>query len=410
MRVLISASTFPLRRGDGSPAFVFGLARGLAQHAEVTVLAPGGGDAPSDETWDGVRIRRFDYAWPRRWQCLAHGDGMETNLAGSWAARVQVPGFLAAQALAVRRLVRELRPDVVNSHWILPQGLTSALALGRGVAHVVTLHGGDAHFLSRIPATRPLARFVARRSDAFFAASHAVRDQLDAALGRPSQAELQPMGVDVEAFRTALPLEATDEGFPDGYLVYVGRLQEVKGVDVLLDAFAQLRARSPALGLLVIGYGERESALREKARVLGLGDAVRFAGARGAEDVAGALRGCRACVIPSRRLSSGRQEGMPTVVAEALAAGARVVATRTGGIPDVIREAETGWLCADSDPAALAAAVARALESEDADAVAARGQAASEAFDWSTIARCYARVFERVSQERARGSDSRVAG
>lgn len=398
MRVLLSASTFPLRRGDGTPAFVFGLARGLVSHAEVTVLAPGAAGAPSEEVWDGVRVRRFDYFWPTRWQRLAHADGMETNLARSWAARLQVPAFLAAQCLATRRTIAEWQPDVLNSHWILPQGLTSAMALGRArsVRHVVSLHGGDAHLVSQVSATRPLARFVAGRTDAFFAASEAVRDGLDAALARPSHAHVQPMGVDAAHFWGASPLAGADEGLPGGYLLYVGRLQEVKGVDVLLDAFAHIRERHPALGLLVIGYGERERELRERASSLGLGAAVRFAGARSAADVARALRGCRACVVPSRRLASGREEGMPTVIAEALAAGARVVATRTGGIASAIRDGETGWLCRDSDPAELAQALLRALESETGDAIAERGREVGASFDWSRVAARYAQVFDEV--------------
>ncbi|MBW2269269.1 MAG: glycosyltransferase [Deltaproteobacteria bacterium] len=399
MRVLLTASTFPLHRADGTPAFVFGLARALAQRGEVTVLAPGAAGAPSEEVWDGVRIRRFDYFWPRTWQRLAHGDGMETNLSRSWLARLQVPAFLVAQLWATRRLVRELRPDVVNSHWILPQGLTTALARGsrRRFGHAVTLHGGDAHLLATHPAPRRLARFVATRADAFLVSSEAVRETLDAALGRASQALVQPMGVDSGRFRAAAPLDGADEGLRGGYLLYVGRLQEVKGVDVLLQALARLRERHPALGLLVIGYGERERALREQAEQLGLADAVRFAGARCAADVARALRGCRACVVPSRRLPSGREEGMPTVVAEALAAGARLVATRTGGIESAVREGETGWLCRDGDPEALADALARALESSEADAVTQRARAAGEALDWSRVAERYWQAFEGVS-------------
>ena len=400
MRLLLTASTFPLHRGDGMPAFVFGLARALARDAEVTVLAPGAEGAARDEVWDDVRIRRFDYFWPRSWQALAHGDGMETNLRRSWWARLQVPGFLAAELFALRRLVAEFRPDVVNSHWILPQGLVAALAGGRGAgfAHAVTLHGGDAHLLRTLAPARSLARFVAGRSDAFLASSEAVREALDEALGRASSAVVQPMGVDAAAFGAAVPLAAASEGLPDDYLLYVGRLQEVKGVDVLLRAFVRVALERPGLGLLVIGYGEREGALREQARELGIADSIRFAGARPAVDVARALRGCRVCVVPSRRLASGREEGMPTVVAEALAAGAPLVATRTGGIANVIRDGETGWLCRENDAEALAAALLRALAPGAAAEVAARAQRAGEAFDWSRVAERYREVFETITK------------
>ena len=99
---------------------------------------------------------------PRRWQRLAYGDGIDVNLRRSWRARATPPFFLAAQARAIRKLVAEAGIDLVNSHWILPQGLTAALARGRQrrFAHVVTLHGGDAHLLARLPGRAALARFI----------------------------------------------------------------------------------------------------------------------------------------------------------------------------------------------------------------------------------------------------------
>jgi glycosyltransferase involved in cell wall biosynthesis len=88
---------------------------------------------------------------------------------------------------------------------------------------------------------------------------------------------------------------------------------------------------------------------------------------------------------------------MPTVVAEALAAGAPLVATRTGGIASVIRDGETGWLCREGDPEALAAALARALGSEVAGEMAQRARVAGEAFDWSRVADRYWQVFQGIT-------------
>lgn len=397
MRILITASTFPQRRDDGSPAFVFGLARALAARDRVTVLAPGAPGAPAAEIWDGVQVRRFDYFVPASAQRLAYGDGMETNLARSWMARLQVPALLLAEARATRSLAAELAADVVNAHWIFPQGLAAAVARGRGARfrHVVSLHGGDAHLLARFGWTHGLARFIARRAEGFLVSSRAVARSLDTALGSDSGAVVRPMGVESARFAEAPPLDAVSAGFPGGYLLYVGRLQEIKGVDVLLAALARLRQQEPGLGLLVYGYGEQEPALREAATALGVEGAVRFAGAQPPEAVAAALRGCRACVVPSRRMPGGREEGMPTVIAEALAAGAPVVATATGGIPDVIEDGRNGWLCAEGDAVALAGAIARALGPE-ASAVAAAGRAAGRGFDWSEVAATYRDTFARA--------------
>jgi glycosyltransferase involved in cell wall biosynthesis len=397
VRVLLTTSTFPLSPDDGTPRFVFDLAEALAAGCRVTVLAPAAPGAAAAERWGDVSVVRFAYFRPRAWQRLAYGDGIDTNLRRSWLARAQAAPFVLAQARAVRRLVAREAIDVVNSHWVVPQGVAAALARGPGrrFPHVVSLHGGDVHALARLPLGRRLAGFVAARSDAWLASSRAVRDRFDAVLGRPSQASLQPMGVHVARFRAAQPLPGAEVGLPDGYLLYVGRLQEIKGVSFLLRALPAVRARHPEVSLLVAGYGEREAALRREAEALGIAGAVVFAGRRPADWVARAMRGCAAVVVPSIRLPGGREEGMPTVVAEALAAGARVVATATGGIPDRVRHGENGWLCRDSDPDALAAAILAALAAAwpPEDGVAA----AAQALDWSRVAECYLEVYRAVS-------------
>ena len=96
---------------------------------------------------------------------------------------------------------------------------------------------------------------------------------------------------------------------------------------------------------------------------------------------------------------------MPTVVAEALAAGARLVATATGGIPDVVEEGRNGWLCAEGDADALAEAIMRAL-GPGSEAVAERARAGGDAFDWSRVAEAYRETFARVSSS-ASSRDSR---
>lgn len=397
MRVLLSASTFPLQRDDGMPRFVWDLARALSDQVEVAVLAPGAPDAPSEESWDGVRVRRFTYFVPRSWQRLTYGDGIDVNLRRSWRARATPPFFLAAQARATRALVAEQAIDVVNSHWILPQGLTAALARGRGhrFAHVATLHGGDAHLLARLPGASGIARFILGRTDALLASSTSVRDVFDGALGAASGAGIQPMGVHVKAFREAVPPD--EPPFPEGYLLYVGRLQEIKGVEHLLRALPRVREQHPGVGLVVVGYGEREAALRAQAGSLGIADAVHFTGQQPAPAVARWLRGCRAAVVPSVRMPGGRSEGMPTVVLEALAAGAPLVATRTGGIPDVVRPGQNGWLCRDRDPEDLAGRILEALAA-GREGVAEAAAATADAHDWKQVAAHYLEVFERVTR------------
>jgi glycosyltransferase involved in cell wall biosynthesis len=406
MRVLIGASTFPLRADDGTPRFVSDLAQALCDSAAVTVLAPHAAGAARCERWGDVQIRRFRYFWPEQLQQLAYGHGIRANMRASLLARVEPPFFLVAQACATRALAIETRASLVNSHWLVPQGLSSAIARGMvrerpRFRHVLTVHAGDVQMLASVPGGNRIARFVVGRSDAVLAVGTHVRDSLDRLLGRPSGAQIEPMGATLALWQAESPLPS-DLVLPREYLIFVGRFAEKKGVDYLLQAMPRVRAEHSELGLLLVGYGELEAELRERVRSLNLVDAVVFAGRRSHSELVACLRGARAAVVPSIVDRYGETEGMPTVVAEALASGQRVVATAVDGIPDLIRHRENGWLCREKDPEALAGCILEALRDAEPSEIRSRARATAQRLDWTQVAARYAAVFREVLERDSR--------
>jgi len=408
MRVLISTSTFPIRADDGLPRFVYDLAEALAESCEVTCLVPDAVGAAKRERMGAVDVRRFTYFLPRRWQRLAYGHGMRENLRASLLCKLQPPPFVAAQSLATRRLVSAEGIEVVNSHWMIPSGLSTALARGPGggragrFGHVLTVHAADVYMLRGLPFGAAIARFILDRSDHVFADGSHVRDSLDELVGGTTDAHLQPNGVRVEGFREAAVRPAASP-FPDGYLLFFGRLAEKKGVTYLLQAMPRVLSRHPNLGLVVIGYGPLEGALRDEARALGIARSVEFAGRKSHAEIGAHLAGSRLAVVPSIIDSHGETEGMPTVVVEAMASGTRVVGSAVDGIPDVIRHGENGWLCREKDPADLAEKILVALDDPETSGIPGRGLDTAHRFDWSEVAARYVEAFERVRDPGGRG-------
>ena len=394
IRVLVSTGTFPLRLDDGFPRFVYDLAEALAARYEVTVLAPGAPDAPQQERMGRVDVRRFTYFRPRAWQALAYGHGMRDNMRASFVARLQAAPYILAQAASLHRLATGA--DVVNSHWMIPQGLSAALVPNMP-RHVLSIHAGDVYMLDKLPFGRRLARFVMRKTDAVFCDGSHVRDRLDSLLGYASNAIVQPMGVRTDLFRAAqTPVPSP---FPDGYLLFVGRFAEKKGVPYLIRALPKIRDRVPGIGLVLIGYGAGEQALREEAQRLGVADAIQFAGRKTHEEIAAYLHGCHVAVVPSIVDRNGETEGMPTVVAEAMAAGARVVASAVDGIPDIVRHGENGWLCREKDPDDLARKVIAALEDEGSSRIPEAAVTTSRDLDWTRVAARYFDAIQRLAAE-----------
>ncbi|MEH3048567.1 glycosyltransferase family 4 protein [Sphingomonas adhaesiva] len=179
-------------------------------------------------------------------------------------------------------------------------------------------------------------------------------------------------------------------------ILYVGALEPKKGVSHLLDALA---LADPDLGdwtCDLIGHGPDAETLQARATALGLSDRVRFHGAQPFETVADAYARASVCVAPSVIGPDGRQEGIPNVMIEALAYQRPAITTAISGIPELIRDGDTGLLIAPGDPLALAAALRRIHRDPAAAlAMARRGRAhVEEEFDLAKNARRQLALFQ----------------
>lgn len=176
----------------------------------------------------------------------------------------------------------------------------------------------------------------------------------------PERVVTMPNGIDLAAFKPLEPPAALRArlNLPAAapLVVSVANLRRVKGQDILLRAAAQLPALDPAPHFLLAGEviePDFAASLRELAATETLAGRVRFLGP--VTDVASLLAACSVFVLPSR------SEGMSTALLEAMAASLPVVATRTGGNPEVVVDGKTGWLVPPEDPSALSARLAELL-------------------------------------------------
>lgn len=224
----------------------------------------------------------------------------------------------------------------------MPSGLA---ALTTKPPLVVTLHGSDVA-LARRSAVAPLARAVTRRAAFVAAVSEPLlqeaRDVFTLDADRSGVARM-PVVMDVTA--TAPPPPG-----PPFRLVAVGRASHEKGFDVLLDAMALARAHGLDATVAIIGDGPETAALAARRDRLGLEAAVEFVGPLPRRQLHERLAGAHAVVVPSRN------EGLGLVAVEALAVGRPVIASRVGGLVEVVTPG-TGVLVPREESSALAAAL-----------------------------------------------------
>lgn len=393
MKVLVLASTFPRWPGDRQPTFIADFCRHLPD-CEVHVLVPGAAGAKASEVVDGIQVHRFRYAPVARWQMLAYGGGMLANVRGNPLLFLLLPLFLAAVLFSAWRLARRERIDIVHAHWIIPQGVVGAmlrLLLPRSRL-LVTSHGGDAYaFNGRIG--RALKRFVLGRADRVTAVSSLLRDDLANDLGLATAPTVAPMGVDLTRFGS----EAVTR---QRRFCFVGRLVEKKGVDQLLDAYAQARSvtgdRLPPL--LLVGDGPLREQLAAQAQRLGIAAHVTFAGWQDPAAVPAMMAESLAVLVPSITARDGDREGLGLVAVEALAAGTPVIAYDYGAIRDVVTPGVNGLLVPPGDIAALARALADVAAGNTLPVIdAGKRDAIRRRFDWRQVAAGYRALYGEIA-------------
>jgi glycosyltransferase involved in cell wall biosynthesis len=271
-----------------------------------------------------------------------------------------------------RRVGRELRTlmrargyDVVHTHLVLSQFWGRRAALAVGVRRVFSSEQ-NAYRFKVWPPFRWVEQRLARRTERVVACSEHVRDHLVRRVGLPSEkVVLVYNGVDTELFTPAAPDDAeraavrAELGFgPDDVLIgTVGHLNRQKGHDVLIEALPQVLRREPAARIVIAGRGPLRKRLETLAADHGVSSKVQFAGLVG--DVPRLLRAFDVFAFPSR------WEGFGIALTEAMAAGLPVVASRTGGITEIVEDGVSGLLVKPGDPAELAAALARVLRGPD---------------------------------------------
>jgi glycosyltransferase involved in cell wall biosynthesis len=301
------------------------------------------------------------------------------------------PGIRPRTFARVWAALRGLRPDVVHTHQIASLFYSGPAARGARVPVLVhTEHGKECYASRR--RTRWLGRLAGAFADRFYCLS---ADMARAAVAQRvvphRKVHVIGNGIDTDRFRDCGGREEirSSLGIPTDAVVVgtVGRLTEIKRQDILLRAFARLRQRLSAAHLLFIGDGPLLGELRELAAGLGIGGYVHFLGYQPEPE--------RFYQAMNVFALTSRSEGIPQAALEASVAGVPVIASRVGGVPEVIEDGRTGLLFEFADEAALADGLhALATDAELAHRLSEAGRLRVEArFHVRRMAEDYHRQF-----------------
>jgi teichuronic acid biosynthesis glycosyltransferase TuaC len=349
MKVTVVTPIFPILAQPYRGRAVYEIVLALSKRADVNVICP----FPHYPKW-------FQPAYDHRLPDLSYSPpGVVTR----YVEYPALPGFTRCiNGLVCAKYLephfRECTPDVACNFWLYPEGF-AAVALARkfGIPSVVGSIGSD---LNRIadPVSRWLTQLAMKRATFVVTKSEHLRQRAIQMGISDSKVRTIRNGCDPNVFRMGDRSAARAQLAIDDkaeLVLFVGRLDDKKGIFELLEAFASLAAHRPKLRLAYVGDGPGGELLRNKAKQFALEQRIFFPGPCSSQKVAEWLAAANVLALPSY------SEGYPNVVIEALSCGRPVIATDVGGIPELVDES-SGILIPPREWRTVAAAINAAME------------------------------------------------
>ncbi|MEZ5848154.1 MAG: glycosyltransferase family 4 protein [Geminicoccaceae bacterium] len=291
------------------------------------------------------------------------------------------------------------RPDLIDAHYVYPDGVAAALLARRfGLPLAITARGTDLNLIPQHPLARRWIRFAIREASGLVGVCEALARRFVELGADPAKVRALRNGVDLDLFRPADRDAARRElGISGPVLLLVGQLIERKGAHLAIDALSDL----PEHTLLLAGDGPERHALGERARKGGVAPRVRFLGAVPHAELPGLYTAADALLLPSSR------EGWANVLLESMACGTPVIATDIWGTPEVVTCPEAGVLMRERAAGAIVEAWHR-LETVRRPRAATRAHA--EGFGWEPTSRGQIELFNEIVGGSGRGVHVERAG
>lgn len=401
-KVLVLTSSFPRSKNDWWQQAIFNFYKNLDKRKyHVTVIAPSAPGAKTNEKLYGVDVKRFLYFYPPKLQRLTTGEGVLYSSRKGLLNKIQIFTFVLAEFFSTFLTLARGNFDIIHAQWILPQGIIAVLAkfIFRKPV-IITGHGVDVFGLKKF---NFIKASILKYCDGCTVNSKAT---FDAAyrLCPSSKIKIIPPGVDLKMFRKNKLDKRWRKKFGNQpkIILAVGRLIKWKGFEYLIKSLPYVLPKFPNAKVVIIGSGPEEENLKRTAQELNLeiDKNVFFLGNIEPDRLSRIYASSDVVVSPSITLSStGEKEGLGNVILEALASGTPVVASRSGGIVDMIDGYSTGLLFEEKDFRELAKKIVYVLSNKAVRERLSRNglKLVAEKYAWKKISRKLGQLYESLT-------------
>lgn len=402
MKICVLTHTFPRFSGDVAAPFMDGVSRGLvAAGNEVFVLTPW--DPKFNRSNDAYQLKTYKYIWPNRFHLLGYSRTLEADLKPHWWVYFLSPLMILFGIFALYKLVRQEKIDLINVHWILPNGFIAGVVHKlTGVPVVSTLPGSDV-FMAAKPYLRWMTNFAIKNSAAITSNSpQLIKDLVE--LGADTT-RCTPIiyGVDPEKFKkdNSRTKELREKfGYEDNDVIVlaVGRLVYKKGFHYLVDAIPEVVNKYPNVRFLLIGDGDQRQNLELQTKRYKLQTNIKMPGYVSYDELLHYYNLGDIFINPSIRDKAGNLDDQNVALVEAMACGKPVIATNFPGYGIVIDDGRNGFLTKEGDAENIAQVIIRLVESKELREKMGREsrRRVEEEFSWEKIGGQYTDLFRSI--------------
>lgn len=382
-KILVYSSLYPTRANPFHGIFVKELTRHLiSQVRSVRVMAP----------LDG----RQNFAGLVRGQYQRHtlDEGLNIDHPVFWTFPrwfKQWDGRLVYYWTRKAMASHRHQVSLIHAHYAYPEAFAAHMFAKKwNVPLVVTVHGSDINVIARDTARSHLIADTLKKADAVVTVSEKLKKKVVALTGRQEGIYHIPNGMDPTRFypgSQSLARKKLGLSHWEKIILFVGRLEPVKGLDKLIQAVSELESN---VGLVLAGNGSLKKALIRQVQDLGMEGRVLFCGAIEHHCLVDYFQAANLLALASH------SEGCPTIILEAMACGTPVVSPAVGGVPEIITNDSLGILTEDNRVELLSQALRKALETSwDGDRISKY----AEKYTWNTVADTYVSLYDRITKK-----------
>jgi len=356
INICVLGSTYPRFDEDPQVPWLRKTVSLLKEKGHTVTVAASSFEGLGKHEIDGVEVLRFRYA-PARWENLTHDEGAPSK-SHTIGGKIAAAFYIISGILHMLYWSRTRKFDLIQVHWPFPHGLFAILPrLFFGTKVVMTAHGAGMAMARKSGLIRQLLKLALRHADSITANSSHTKNEIARLTGFSS--ENIPYGATVEFKSGQKPLSKKKTK-----ILFSGRHIQRKGVDYLISALPQILEKHD-VELNITGDGDRTDEWKRLSNELCLLNKVNFLGFVSNEELSELYQECDIYCLPAIYDDKNDTEGLGVVLIEALLHARPVVASRVGGIVDVIKDSKTGVLVEEKNSQALANAIVDLVENPD---------------------------------------------